>query len=967
MPALDADRVLLLSDIVDSTLWGQRLGERAAAALWTQHDRLARDLLRDWHGREIDKSDGFLLLFDSVADALGYAAAYHAMLATLEPPMAARVGVHSAPVTLRENPPHDVQRGAKPLEVDGVAKPVAARIMALARPAQTLLSAAAHAVVASEPALRFASHGHWQFKGVDQPVELFEALQPDALPEAPVDGDKGWRVVRHDDQWLPASDRPHSLPAERDRFIGRRAALRELAGRFERDVRLVSLLGPGGTGKTRLAVRAGWLARGEYPGGVWFCDAAHARDLAGVAHAMAQGLRVPLSGADPVAEVGAALSGRGRCLVIVDNFEQVTGHAEATLGHWLESAPLARFIVTTREVLGIVGEEVLPLAPLSIEEGRTLYAERAQAAGAAVWSAQDEQAIAPLVDLLDGLPLAIELAASRGRVLSPAGLLPRMAERFKLLGSLQGRHDRQATLRATLDWSWDLLNEAERSALAQLSVFGGGASIDAIEAVVDVSGCDPSPWIVDVVQSLVQKSLVRPVGAARFDLLRSVHDYASQQLVRPGAFAGSGPALLDRVEVRHLHHFGSLSESAATRERCVDGDNLVAACRRAVARNDLPSAARALVPAWAAMRLVGPFVTGVELADAIAQRANDADSVTIARWVRGSARYLLGQADGARADLEAVLAMEPAEPASLCRATCSLAELESVAGEVSRAAALFDHGLALARQVGDTARQCQALSGLGNLAASRSGLDAAVRWYEQGLAVARGAAERRWEGGLLGNLGTVLHAQGKLPAARRAYEEALACARENGDLHFEGNTRCNLGLLLLQMGEADAALSCLDAAHDLARALGHTMLAGTVLCNMGLLNEAQGRNEAALALHRSAVDAAVRSNDRLTEAQFRVYLGRLLARTDRLGEARECLRAAEALLVETPDPISMAMLLCAHAETDHLSGATADARRQLELAREHHRRSGVEAGSEVGRELARLEALLAERQLNRRG
>jgi predicted ATPase/class 3 adenylate cyclase len=958
MSTLDADRVLLLSDIVDSTLWGQRLGEGAAAALWTQHDRLARDLLRDWRGREIDKSDGFLLLFDRVADALGYAAVYHAMLATLEPPLAARVGVHSAPVTLRENPPHDVQRGAKPLEVDGVAKPVAARIMALARPGQTLLSAAARAAVASEAALRFASHGHWQFKGVDQPVELFEALQPHALPEAPVDGDKGWRVVRHDDQWLPASDRPHSLPAERDRFIGRRASLRDLAERFERGARLVTLLGPGGTGKTRLAVRAGWIGRGEHPGGVWFCDVSSASDVAGIVHAMAQGLQLSLSGSDPIDEVGEALRGRARCLVIVDNFEQVARHAEATLGRWLERAPQARFIATTREVLGIVGEDVLALAPLPVDDGLALFAERAKAAGAAPWSASDEEALAPLVNLLDGLPLAIELAASRSRVLPPARLLPRMAERFKLLRSTHGRHDRQATLRATLDWSWDLLNDTERSALAQLSVFEGGCSIDAIEAVVDVSACDAGVWIVDVVQSLVQKSLVRRGAGDRFDLLRTVHDYAAARLDALPAAAGV-PAR-EAAWRRHAAHFSALDEIAATQQRCIDSANLVSACRRMLALGDLATAAQVLVPAWAAVKLVGPFSTGVELADALLRAApQDAALRTPALWVRGSARYLLGDAPNARTDLEAALAASPEGSTLRCRASCTLAEVESTFGDPARAAALFDDALALAQRLDDPARQCQALNGLGSLAVEQSRSADACELYTRGLAVAQARGDRRWEGGLLGNLGTLRHMLGDLQASRLDYDRALDCARATGDRHFEGNTQCNLGLLLLELGLHEQALPHFEAALDLARSLGHARLVGMVLCNLGLLNELEGRSAAALELHASAVDTAQRQGDKRAEGQFRIYLGRLLARSGRLDEARRCLQRCDAL-VPGDDALTAAMLLCARAETEHLGGDGSLARALLQQARAPFRVTQAEPASELGRELTRLEALLAE-------
>jgi predicted ATPase len=204
----------------------------------------------------------------------------------------------------------------------------------------------------------------------------------------------------------------------------------------------VTRSGLGGIGKTRLALRFAWVWRGDYPGGTWFCDLASARSVDGIVHAVARGLNVPLGRADPVQQLGAAISGRGECLVVLDNFEQVAAHAEATLGTWLERAPLARFVVTSRELLGIAGEQVLALGPLPRDDAVTMFRIRARAAGgAAAFDAVDEAALSPLVDLLDGFPLAIELAAARTRLLRPLALLQRMSDRFKLLVSRSGRID----------------------------------------------------------------------------------------------------------------------------------------------------------------------------------------------------------------------------------------------------------------------------------------------------------------------------------------------------------------------------------------------------------------------------------------------------------------------------------------------------------------------------------------------
>ena len=342
----DAPVALLLTDLVDSSALAARLGDEAMAQLSAQHDRVARDLLRQWRGHEIDKTDGFLLLFAQAADAMAYARDYHRALAALPVPLKARAGLHVGHVTIRAAPDDDVALGAKPFEVDGVSKPLAARVMSAALGGQTLLTRAAVDALGATT-LRVVAHGHWAVKGLPQPLELFEAGAPEdgiAPFEPPPDSAKVWRVVRdaRDHRlWLPARAIRHTLPAERDAFVGRRAALQALAARFDEGARLVSLLGIGGGGKTRVATRFGWSWLGDYPGGVWFCDLAAARTPEGLASAVAQGLELPLGQEDPVVQIGQALAGRGRCLVILDNFEHLARHAEATLGRWLDRAPEA--------------------------------------------------------------------------------------------------------------------------------------------------------------------------------------------------------------------------------------------------------------------------------------------------------------------------------------------------------------------------------------------------------------------------------------------------------------------------------------------------------------------------------------------------------------------------------------------------------------------------------------------------
>ena len=794
---MDAPVALLLTDLVDSAALAQRLGDVAMARVWAAHDRVARDLLRDWRGREIDKTDGFLLMFAQATDALGYVLAYHRALAALEGTLGltdaptaqplrlqARAGLHVGAVTVRETPAADVALGAKPLEVDGVSKPLAARVMSTALGGQTLITAAAHQAL-GPITQRVVSHGHWRVKGLPVPLELLEVGAPGAPFTPPPDAAKVYRVVQQGDLWLPSRETRHSLPAERDAFVGRRATLQELARRFDNGARLVSLLGIGGCGKTRVAMRFGWQWLGDFPGGVWFCDLASARSIEGLFSAVAQGLDVPLGQDDPVQQLGHAIAGRGACLMVLDNFEQLARHAEGTLGRWLERAGAARFLVTTREVLGITGEEAVALAPMQADDAQALFLRRAASAKRDFNpSPEDRAAIAPLVKLLDGLPLAIELAAARIRTLPPRALLARMSERFKLLASSGSRLDRQATLRAAFDWSWDLLSAAEKAALAQLSMFDGGFTLESAEAVIDLSHLGDAPWTVDVVISLVDKSFVRPLAQERFDLLGSVQAYALEHLQTEGRFNGSGAAARQGAMARHTAWFAALGPLRAIEHSCVELDNLVAACRHATTAGDGTAAAGALDGAWAALALQGPFDVGVALAEAlVSQPALPAAAAAHVHAVLGQAHAAAGRRAPAGPAFEQALMHARAAGDVACESavTTSLATLHARQGHFAQALAEHTAALGLARRVAEPALECAALNGLGAVQFEQGHMTEAQVHWGAALVLARSAALPRWQGSLLGNLGN-LHANlGRMATARELFEQALQAAREAGD------------------------------------------------------------------------------------------------------------------------------------------------------------------------------------------
>ena len=267
----------------------------------------------------------------------------------------------------------------------------------------------------------------------------------------------------------------------------------------------------------------------------------------------------------------------------------------------------------------------------------------------------------------------------------PRTLLSRMTERFKLLSSAGGRVDRQATLRAVFDWSWDLLSLPEKAALAQLSVFEGGFTLEAVEAILDLSGYEDAPWPMDALQSLVHKSFVREVTDDRFDLLVSVQEYAAEHLRTQGRYAGSGPGALRATEVRHGAYFAGLPENMAIAGGNIELDNLVVACRRAAARGDARVAADALERAWACLKSRGPFRVGSDLVSVVRATAGlGASEVARVDWIAGRVLMARGKDDEARVQLEASLARarDVGDRRCECRALIGLGGLDSHAGRM---------------------------------------------------------------------------------------------------------------------------------------------------------------------------------------------------------------------------------------------------------------------------------------------
>jgi tetratricopeptide (TPR) repeat protein len=464
------------------------------------------------------------------------------------------------------------------------------------------------------------------------------------------------------------------------------------------------------------------------------------------------------------------------------------------------------------------------------------------------------------------------------------------------------------------------------------------------------------------VHSLVDKSFVRPVAGARFDLLTSVQEYAAEHLRTPGRFAGSGPPALAAAQARHRAYFAALDEDRADADRGAELANFVVACRRAVSSVQAEDAISLVERAWAALRLRGPFRIGLELATlALGMPRLDAGRRGRAAYVAARALESSGMQAEAKPHFEAALALsrEAGSALGTARALLGLAAIHASEGHDDAATLAGGEALALGEALCNTALQCETRNLMGNLFLElRGDPHQALSHYEAGLAVARACGNRRWEGGLLGNVGNVRFSLGQVEEAREDYAAALQAARDVGDRKFEGNMLSNLGWLHLTQGHPEEGRQLFEPALEIARELGHAHLESTVLCNLALACEGIGRPDDAQHHYAAALAIAQRAHDRRSEGQILGYLGGLRATQGRFDAARADFARGAALLQEVADRFSLGVLLCRQATAEHVAGDSPAARAALERARVIAREVSAGDDSELGLELQRVAELL---------
>lgn len=750
---------LVFTDVEGSTRLLEELGTDAYREALGEHRRVVREAYARHQGYEVDfEGDAFFYAFASAQAAVS--AATEAMAGLQAGPIRIRVGIHTGEPAL--DPPKYV----------GMDVHRAARIMSAAHGGQVLLSPST--VTLLEPgSFDVTDLGEHRFKDLSASERVFQL------------GDGEFPPIR--------SLHRTNLPVPATPFLGREEELAAVVGMLgEPDVRLVSLVGPGGTGKTRLALQAAAEASDAYPDGVFWAPLAPLRDPALVLPAVAAALSV-IEGKDssPVDDLARALAGR-RLLVFVDNVEHLMPDAADLVGAFVEACPTVTTVVTTRERLQLPGEHVYAVPPMSEPDGEALFRIRAATVGVELAGSEE---LRELCGRLDNLPLALELAAARTVVFSPAQLLARLSQRLDLLKAGRGVDARQETLRSTIAWSHDLLDADEQALFRRLSVFAGSCSLESAE---QVSGADP-----DVLQSLLDKSLLRRRDGTlgpRFWMLETIREFAAEQLAAVGE--------ADDLKRRHLDHFAALAEDCfdETLLGNDDFDRLEEERENLRVAFDLaleiePALAlelgRRLVPSW--MRR-GDYREGRERLAAALSRASHAPGLARAWALRAAALLASQQSDLAVADSlgyeTLALFRELGDQRGVGWTLHVLGWNAMARGAYGEARRLYEEAADAHGGPGDEQLQRRELMALAHVMSVQGDHARAVSLLRDVVASTRREGSSLDLALALGSLGVAEDAAGHMEQGRRLIEESTALLRQDARKPALAIGLCNLGYVL---------------------------------------------------------------------------------------------------------------------------------------------------------------------------
>jgi predicted ATPase/class 3 adenylate cyclase len=790
---------MVFTDIEGSTVLLSRLGTRYGEALSAQRDML-RSAISDWRGHEMGtEGDSFFVVFESAADAVACcAAAQRALAAHAWPGGAAirvRMGLHSGEPIRHED------------GYIGMDLHRAARIAATAHGGQVVMSGVtwelAHSGLPAELSVR--DLGLHRLKDIDEPEHIYQLAGPDLAAQFPP---------------LKSLGAPTNLPVAVTPLVGRDSDREQLHGLIRQPgLRLVTLTGPGGVGKTRLAIDAAASLGESFPQGIYFSALAAVSDADVMWKAIAGDLSV--DGDEPAA-VMAHLRDR-RTMLVLDNLEQVHGAAEVVAA-LLAAAPRLVVLATSRGPLHLQGEHELPVPPLEIPQEPAIAAVAASAAvrlfvqqagmvrPGFVVTGENAADIAAICRRLDGLPLAIELAASRARLLSPKALLARLDHSAVLAATDAGRPSRQQTLRATVAWSYDLLPPRSAAALRRAGVFASGCDLDALAAVAlagdGPDGPDGAADPLELISELMDVSLITVTqgadGEPRVGLLETIREFALERLAEAGE--------LDGAQRRHAGYYAALAEQAHPQ---LYGPAQLAAVDRLEAEHDNLRAALtwSLEPQGAGAADAERVGIGLRLVKAL-----------VAFWHRHGHAV-----EGGRWLQRAIDLVNDDTGATLAAVAHGLGMLLTQQAEFAAAVPLFERSLAIYRDTGERDQEAKELNSLGITHCYLGDLSIARSLLEESAALARETGNEQRLAAALSNLGLTETIAGDFDRATEVLREAVALDEKHGDqLGLVYDTH-GLTMISLREGRTAEARDLLSTALDFVASSGDSDIVATTL------------------------------------------------------------------------------------------------------------------------------------------
>ena len=858
---------LLFTDIEESTHLLQQLGDRYASVL-AECRSMLRAAFQEWNGYEVDtQGDAFFVAFARATDAVLAAVEVQRALASHPWPEGAavrvRMGLHTGEPTL-------TPEGYVGLDVHR-----AARIMSAGYGGQVLLSQTTCNLVEHDlpEDVSLRDLGEYRLKDLGRPRRLFQLV----ISDLPADFPRLRTLDTH----------PNNLPVQLTPFIGREQELTAVQQLLRREeVRLLTLTGAGGAGKTRLGLQVAAELSDRFADGVFFVNLAPMNDPALVVSTIAQTLDMREGTGQPLLECLREELRQQQLLLLLDNFEQVVA-AVVQVMDLLAACPRLKVLVTSREVLHVQAEHEFPVPPLELPDPKrlpdlavlshnaavALFLQRAQATKPDFQlTNSNARAIAEICVRLDGLPLAIELAAARMKLLPPQALLARLDQRLTVLaGASRDVPARQQTLRNTIAWSYNLLGAAEQRLFRRLSVFVGGGTLQAVEAVcAALDNADEAGQVLDGVASLVDKSLLQQTEQegeeARFVMLETIREYGLERL--------TVNAEMEATRQAHADYYLALAEEAEPHLKGAEQGQWFA--RLEQERDNLRASLTWLLEAAARGR-------GEEKGKQQAERALRLGVAlyyfwdSIGRWREG------------RTFLEQGLAVGEGVAASVrAWALCAAAILISDPGDADRAQALTEGGLALFRELGDTAGMAHALATLAFVPWARSQYAVARSYLEEAKALFQEVGDNWNRGICLTQLARVATAQGEYDRARALLEEGRQLYSALSDQYRVGWILSLLARVLFLSGSDLTEVQVLaEQSLTFLRTAGDEAFAPYVLNLLGQMRLQQGERVLARELFEASV-ATVKetSRDPLVTAEALIGLARVAALQGEVAAAR---------------------------------------------------------------------------------